>query len=155
MHGPPIIPDESEKRLWQSVEELEILNNWRESVLAYADIGVFDWPMDSETLYISPTNKRMLGYEESEIADTYAGWLGLIEADRQSEVEKKIQDALDSDSSSYNTLHRMQHKGGSTVWVLFRSRILRNPDGKACRMLGAAIEISDLRQQLADAFPAG
>jgi len=150
MHGPPYIPTESERLLWEAVEELEILDNWREFVLAHADIAVLDWPLEGDSLYMSPTYKRLLGYDDRDLGDTFNDWLQLIHPDDRNGIERAVRDAIAGKQDNYNALHRMQHETGNIVWVLFRSRILRNPNGQAKRMLAAAIEITDLKRQFTE-----
>ena len=77
---------------------------------------------DGELIYISPSIRDFLGYEEREI-NTTEFWHGLFhETDRQSYIEKLESDRENRIAFSYYT-YRQQHKDGHFLW--FETKIRR------------------------------
>jgi PAS domain-containing protein len=48
-------------------------------------------------------------------------------------------------------VHRVTRRDGSSGWILFRARITPNDAGDSNRLLGAVIDISDIRQAIDNA----
>ena len=76
--------------LEQTIAELEALDDWNTLVLAEAEIGVFDWPLHSHELYLSPIFKRMLGYNAHELPDSLQTWLSHIHPDDYERVTSSL-----------------------------------------------------------------
>ncbi len=51
----------SETRLMQTIADLEVIDDWYSIILKNAGIGIFDWPLDRNRLYLSPSFTSMLG----------------------------------------------------------------------------------------------
>ena len=138
--------------LEQTIAELEALDDWHSIVLARADIGIFDWPLQSDTLYLSPSFKKMLGYRDHEFGNSLNDWLKNIHVDDRDRVSSEIELALCDGSEKYRAMHRMKHRNGNSIWFLFRASILRSDDGMPTRMIGAVIDVTDFKNHLFQTF---
>ena len=104
--------------------------------------GVFDWDMENDTIYFSPTWKRMLGYSNDEIDNLFSEWEKRVHPDDLQKSYEKVQAYLDAKTEFYENQHRLQHKDGSWVWILARGKAKFNKEGKAFRFVGTHTNIT-------------
>lgn len=108
--------------------------------------GIWDWQMESDTVYFSPRWKQMLGYEDDELSNEFSTWLGLIHPDERAYVRATLQDYLDGNLPSYIVEHRLRAKDGGYRWILARGTVLRDAGGKPYRMAGSHTDIDELKR---------
>ncbi len=109
-------------------------------------VGLWDWNMVEDVVYFSPQWKRMLGYEEHEVEDAFAGWKGLWHPDDADAIERAIDNYLSGKTSEYEIEHRMRHKNGSWRWILTRGDIVKDSEGKPLRWVGTNLDITDRKK---------
>ena len=105
--------------------------------------GLWDWHIPSGKVYFSPRYKSMLGYEDSEIENTFAGWERLVHPDDLPLAKKKVNDYHEGRIPVYELEHRLLQKDGTYRWVLARGTVLRGADGKVVRMSGSHTDINE------------
>jgi PAS domain S-box-containing protein len=111
-----------------------------------ADDGLMDWNIASGEVYFSPRWKEMLGYTEADIPPCLEEWVKRIHPSDRSYVLTMLQRHLDGDTSLYRLEHRLRHKDGSYRWVLARGASLRDANGKAYRLAGWHVDITESKQ---------
>ena len=77
-----------------------------------------------------------------------------IHADDRDSVEGEMRAAVSTGKASFQRVHRVTRKDGTDGWILFRGKVTPGEEGRSTRLLGAVIDISDIRQQIAEATPA-
>ncbi|PBC07220.1 EAL domain-containing protein [Mesorhizobium sp. WSM3859] len=118
--------------------------------LERAHLGLWDWNLSTGDCYYSPTWSKMLGYEESELANTSDLWLKLTHPDDRQRAQESGDRHIAGLVDSIETELRLRHKDGHWVWVLDRGGIVeRDPDGKPLRLMGVQTDIT--RQKEAEA----
>ncbi|MBP7461899.1 MAG: PAS domain S-box protein [Candidatus Delongbacteria bacterium] len=115
--------------------------------LENANAGLWDWDMIHDEVYFSPLWKRMLGYDDSEVENSFNGWKNLWHPDDTSQIEEAMTDCLDGRVSSYQVIHRLRHKNGEWRWILTRGGILRDESGKPYRWIGTNMDITDEKER--------
>lgn len=128
-------------------EKLRLEFNLLETVLETILAGYWDWRIPDHHFYMSPGLKRMLGYDDAELADTPESWQSLIVVD-------DLQDVLDcfdrhvqsrGEEPYYNEM-RCRHKNGSIVWVINVGKVIDWDDsGQPLRMIGCHVDITTLK----------
>ncbi len=89
----------------------------------------------------------MLGYDPEEGFTDRETWLERVHPEDKDSVVQKIQAALRSDSTPYHYEARLRHADGSFRWVSVSGRMLaRTRDGKASRLLGVMVDITERKQ---------
>ncbi|RLT04168.1 MAG: PAS domain S-box protein [Planctomycetota bacterium] len=146
MIAPSIYHPQAE--LEQMIAELEALDDWNSQVMAETEIGVFDWPLRSHELYLSPIFKRMLGYSDHELPDSLQAWLSHIHADDYDRVTSALDHAVRSGARKFQTVHRAKHRDGTTPLFLIKASIVRSSQGTPTRMLGAVIDLTSVTKEL-------
>ncbi len=146
MIAPSVYQPQAE--LEQTIAELEALDDWNTLILAEAEIGVFDWPLHSHELYLSPIFKRMLGYREHELPDSLNAWLSHIHPDDYDRVTSSLDQALHNGARKFQTVHRAKHRNGTSPLFLVKASIIRCNNGSPTRMLGAVIDLTNVMPDL-------
>lgn len=119
-------------------------------VLEGANMGWWDWDIEKNIVYFDPKWWAIIGYENTEIsahADYQEVFHSQIIHPNDVEITNKIfSDALVSSTANYEIEYRLQHKKGHYVSVLSRGHILRDPSGKAVRISGTNMDLTQIRQ---------
>ncbi len=134
--------------LEQTIADLEALDDWNSLILAEAEIGVFDWPLHSHELYLSPIFKRMLGYCEHELPDSLQAWLDHIHPDDYARVTADLDRAVRNGARKFQTVHRAKHRNGTSPLFLVKASIVRSNNGTPTRLLGAVIDLTTVTRDL-------
>ena len=108
-----------------------------------ANDGLWDWDLKTDHIYYSPRWKQMLGYLEDEIGETSEEWFKRIHPDDLNRLKAEIAAHLEVLAPHFENEHRMLHRDGSYLWMLSRALAVRDPDGKAYRLVGSQTDITD------------
>jgi PAS domain S-box-containing protein len=128
--------------------ELLVQRRIYEQILEQSLAGYWDWDIPAGNEYLSPTFKKMFGYEDHEIENKAASWQALIFAEDLPGVHEKFNLHVQSRGKYpfYNEV-RYHHKNGSTVWVICTGKVIEwDESGKPERMIGCHIDITERRK---------
>lgn len=118
-----------------------------ELALHGADLGVWDWNVQSDDVVFNDRWVKMLGYEVGEIEHHPSSWGKLVHPEDLPRVEEALQGHLDGRSGNYEAEYRMRSKTGSWVWVLDRGRVVeRDQEGRPLRAAGTHLDITDRKE---------
>ena len=102
-------------------------------------VGVWDWDMKTNEIYVDPRLKALLGYEEDEIPNHLDHWNKLVHPEDSDEMGRRIADHVEGWAPQFEFEHRMIHKDGSVRWILARGNVIRDEEGQPYRMIGTDI----------------
>jgi PAS domain S-box-containing protein len=105
--------------------------------------GVWDWDLRTETVYLSPRWKSMLGYADDELPGHYETWTGNLHPDDAEAVQKRMDGYLKREFEDYEIEYRMRHKDGSYRWILARGVALFDDSGEPYRVAGSHSDITE------------
>ncbi|OGO98270.1 MAG: hypothetical protein A3E00_06810 [Curvibacter sp. RIFCSPHIGHO2_12_FULL_63_18] len=109
-----------------------------------ASVGVWDWDIEHDIWYASPTYYTMLGYAPEEGPGDRALWLSRVHTEDRAGIEAQIRAALDKASDNYQYEGRLLHADGNYRWVHVIGRVLeRDSDGKPLRLMGVRLDITE------------
>jgi two-component system, sensor histidine kinase and response regulator len=111
-----------------------------------ANDGLYDWDLISDEVYYSPRWKSMLGYENTELPNTFSVWESLVHPDDLDKSWKMLSAFLEGKRDNFNIEFRMLHKDGHWVDILSRATMEFSGDGTPIRVVGTHVDISDNRQ---------
>ena len=111
-----------------------------------ANDGLWDWDLETNTVYFSVRWKAMLGFAEHEIGDRPDEWLERVHAKDVASLLAKMSDHLEGRTHDLENEHRVQHSDGGYRWVSIRAIAVRDEDGKAIRLVGAHTDINSERE---------
>ncbi len=109
-------------------------------------LGFFDLNFQKNEVYYSPTWKRMLGYTDVALPNTYETWLNLIHPDDSSAAPDRQARAGATGTRQFSLEFRMRHADGHYVWVQSVGLQIFGPNGALQRVMGAHLDIADRKE---------
>jgi len=107
--------------------------------------GVWDWDLRADRIYFSTRWHSMLGRTNSETISSPSKWLQLVHPRDLKRLKAEIDTQLNGSAVHFENEHRLRHADGGYRWVLVRAIIVRDHDGRPCRMVGSQTDISYCR----------
>ena len=90
--------------------------------------------------------KRQLGYAEDEIGEDFGEWEQRVHPDDLARARSTALTYVADPWPNYEQEYRMRHKDGTYRWILTRAALVYNEDGRAMRMLGSHIDITEKKR---------
>jgi len=123
----------------QQLQESEL--RWRFALESSAQ-GLWDWDAKRETIYFSPTWKRLFHYEDADDR-VLTDWHQRVHPADLPEVLDRLARHHAGELPVFEHEYRVKRGDGTYVWILDRSMVLsRLPDGTPQRMIGTHTDIS-------------
>lgn len=138
------------KRLAEAEKKLQdqqlLFDNILESTLA----GYWDWYIQEEYEFMSPTFKAMFGYQDHEVPNHPSWWQQNIHPDDLPKVFDLFNKHVKSKGKvPYLNEVRYFHKDGSIIWVFCRGKIIEwDSEGNPKRMVGCHVNITPLKNAM-------
>ncbi|NRA28605.1 MAG: PAS domain-containing protein, partial [Opitutales bacterium] len=107
--------------------------------------GYWDWDLNSNAEYLSPSFKRLFGYEDHEMENHATSWQKIIHPD-DLKLALVAFEGHTQRGEPFAVPVRYFHKDGGIVWVLFRGVALKNSKGDFYRMIGTHTDITELKE---------
>ncbi|NOU10566.1 MAG: PAS domain S-box protein [Nitrospira sp.] len=107
------------------------------------NIGIWDWDLNSNDVYLSPEWKRQLGHEDHELGNTFQEWESRIHPEDHDRALGAIEAYLSGRESQLEIEHRLRHKDGSYRWILARGTMIKNEAELSSRMVGIHLDVTD------------
>lgn len=115
--------------------------------MATSDI-VWDWNMATGDLYINQSFTRVFGYELDDTVSPSQLWRDSLYPEDRERILASQAAAIQSPSVSFwEDSYRFVKKCGEIAYVTDRAVIIRDGEGRAVRMVGAAQDITERRRQ--------
>ena len=111
--------------------------------------GIWDRNIITGEVFRSTRWKQMLGYEDSEIPNTWEAWSTRIHPDDLERVMAANHSHIHGIMPYYSVEYRLQCKDGSYKWIQDRGQALWDAQGNPVRMVGSHADISE--RKLAEA----
>jgi len=129
---------QAEEALWQSEERYEL-------AIRAAQVGVWDWDVQSNEFHLDPNLKAILGYSDREIPNNIEVWSGYVHPDDKQAVMDAFQAHIDGKTPEFVFEHRMLHKDGTIRWIMARGTAIRDAQGRPIRVVGTDTDITKLK----------
>jgi PAS domain S-box-containing protein len=111
--------------------------------------AVWDWDLVSDGRWWNEGVQTLFGYAPEQIGPDVAWWYELIHPEDRERVVTDIHAAIDGGAESWTAEYRYRRVDGSYAHVFDRGYVLHEADGRATRMIGAMMDITE-RKQLED-----
>jgi len=127
-------------RLVDALRESE--KRWQYA-LEGSELGVWDWDVVQDTLFVSKKWKQQLGFQDEELEGSRQEWEGRVHPDDFSRVRSTLQKHLDGNSEVYSVSHRLKCKDGKYRWFLAQGKIMESDaQGRPTRVIGTHLDIT-------------
>ncbi len=127
-----------ERELWQSQERLR-----RGQI--YANIGTWDWNVQTGDLFWTERIGPLFGYPEGALETSYENFLAAVHPDDRQAVIDAVNACLERDVP-YEIEHRVVWPDGTVRWLLERGAVVRDAQGRPLQMLGVVQDVHDRKQ---------
>lgn len=139
-----------QRRLRKAMEarasELALSEARLELALEASGVGLWEWDLRTNRVFYSRSWKRQIGYEDHEISDSFDEWRTRVHPDDLDRMLRTVQAFVQEPWPNYEVEFRFRHKDGDYRWILTRAELKRDAQGRAERMLGCHIDITDLKR---------
>ncbi|HIK14695.1 MAG TPA: PAS domain S-box protein [Leptolyngbyaceae cyanobacterium M33_DOE_097] len=111
-----------------------------------ARVGVWEWHLTTNQIYIDPNVKALAGYTNEEFPSDIEHWLQIAHPEDRDRIMSVVKDYLTGKIPELAFEHRIVHKNGSMIWVLVRGELLCDEQGNPKCLIGTNTDISELKQ---------
>lgn len=115
---------------------------YRLAIQAVAGI-IYDWDVKLGTVDLSPGFVDLIGFHPEEVDHSPEFWIGRIVEEDREETTRRMREAIDSDATTFEAQYRVLHRDGSVRHVWDRSRLHRDEAGRATRVIGFTLDITE------------
>ncbi len=109
-------------------------------------LGFFDLNPQTGAARYSAAWKKVLGYVEAELSNTYTTWLDLIHAEDTAAAPDQIGRRQSAGSHPFDVEFRMKHQRGHYIWIHCLGLLVINSDSKVERVTGVIIDITERKE---------
>jgi PAS domain S-box-containing protein len=109
-----------------------------------ADLGLWEWDLRKDEIWVTPTRRAQLGFPVSgEI--TFEDLISRCHPDDRDKSRQTLRDAIEN-GKDYEAEFRRVLADGSLRWVAARGRVQVDEHGKPIRLLGVSMDITARKQ---------
>jgi len=140
-------------QLMRTSDQLQRSEEWLDLALEAARIALFDWDVVTDRVTWSRGVERVTGVPPAAQALDYGGFLARIVEEDRARVDEEVQHGLRSGSALLID-YRIRNPEGELRWISGRARVFRDADGRALRVAGSLVDVTEQRwaeQQQRDA----
>jgi diguanylate cyclase (GGDEF)-like protein/PAS domain S-box-containing protein len=123
-------------------EPIAAASRFTVAVLATGD-GVFEWDLEKDRLWLSDAWLALVGAEAA--GGSPAEWLDRVHPGERDALMSALRAHLEGQTPRFENEHRVRDQGGGWKWVLARGRATRNEAGKAVRLAGTMMDVTERR----------
>lgn len=111
--------------------------------------AVWDWDFATNGVVWNGALEESYGYARGEIDPTGDWWIAHIHADDRDRIYAGIHAAIDGDAESWTDEYRFKRGDGRYASILDRGHIIRDENGRATRMIGAMLDMTERQESRA------
>lgn len=135
--------DGLEKEVKNAVTQLALSEERYMLAAKGANDGLFDWNIESKSIYFSERWKEIIGYRDDEIPNTPNEWISRIHPDDLAKFNNAIESStLSPNDDHHECEYRIETKDRSYLWVLTRWTTLYDENNRTIRIVGSQSNIN-------------
>jgi diguanylate cyclase (GGDEF)-like protein/PAS domain S-box-containing protein len=157
-----LLPFESTRRLLQTEEgpiivaisrdvserlrseaRLRLSNERFETVSRATNDVVWDWNLLTSRIWWSDNFQKLFGYAPQDVGDTTESWTARIHPEDLARVKSEVDQAIASGAKAWAGEYRFRCEDGSYVDIFDRGLLMHDTTGRAVRMIGAMMDVSE------------
>src|SRR6266481_2109414 len=121
--------------------ELEISEKRLNLAADSANLGMWEWDIVNDEIWITDKGRAMLGFDSSEKLD-FDRFRSRLHLDDRESVLKAVDSSLGA-GAEYQSEYRVVLPDGQVRWIAGRGHVEFDGDGKPVRMRGASVDITE------------
>lgn len=131
-------------RLQQAM--LSSTQTWLQLAVQSAQIGLWEWDLQTNRVFFSPEWKAQIGYAADELVDSLTVWEELIHPDDRERCLNLLYRYLHRPWPDFALEFRLRHKNGSYRWIRSQAALIYDQHGRPTHMLGAHFDLTERKQ---------
>jgi PAS domain S-box-containing protein len=112
--------------------------------------AIWDWDFKTNFVLWNEALTTAYGHAPETVEPTGEWWIRHIHPDDRTRIDASIHAVIDGTGTDWTDEYRFQRADGTYADVFDRGHVIREPDGKPIRMIGAMLDLTRLRQAEAD-----
>ena len=112
--------------------------------------AIWDWDFATNHVTWNEALETVHGYAPDTVEPTGEWWIEQIHPDDRARVDHGIHAAIDGTADSWSDEYRFRRADGSYASIFDRGHIIRDDAGKAVRMIGAMLDLTERQQTRAE-----
>jgi PAS domain S-box-containing protein len=128
-----------DKRLRESEDRLRMAQR-------AGHMGVFDWNLQTGEVLLTPELEQLFGVPAGSFEGTYDAWAERVHPDDRAGVRQLLPRWMVCGSGDERWEHRILRPDGEVRWIEARGRLYRADVGRAVRIVGTEIDITDRKR---------
>ncbi len=130
---------EADARAVQDAAQHELAERYRLAALATND-AIWDWQLEDNHVIWNQALTTLFGHPGQEFDADW--WLDHIHPEDRARIETSIHAVIDGSGSSWTGEYRFRRADGSYAAIFDRGSVLRDARGRAVRMIGAMLDLT-------------
>ena len=127
----------------EAARDLLVERQRLDAVIEAAELGVWDWDIQSGQVIYNKRWAETIGYSLNEIQPTVETWENALFPDDLVRANKAVEAHCKGLTARYQADFRMRHKNGSIVWAQDRGQVVEfDAKGEAKRLMGVMLDVS-------------
>jgi len=127
-------------RAAQLARELEASDKRLNLAADSADLGLWEWDLNKDEIWVTPTRRAQLGFPVSGKI-TFEDLISRWHVDDRDKVREAVKDAIEN-GKDYEAEFRVVLADGSVRWIAARGRAQATGPGEPMRLLGVSVDIT-------------
>ncbi|CAN5822823.1 hypothetical protein BH11PSE3_BH11PSE3_39990 [soil metagenome] len=111
-----------------------------------AQFGAHEYDVVNNRTVRSPQLLAIFGATAGDAAATFEAGLDFVHPDDREATRNRKQQILTGSDDRYRIEYRVRRRDGQVRWVMDRGRVVRDPSGRALRVIGVVLDITDLKE---------
>ncbi len=115
--------------------------------LEVANLGLWDWNLNTDRVFYDERWGGMLGYSSDEIEPNLSAWARLVHPDDKDRVLEVVNNHFKGLTDQFKAEQRIRAKSGEWRWILALGKVIdENKDGSPARILGIHLDITESKR---------
>lgn len=107
---------------------------------------IWDWNLETDNVWWNDAVETYYGYRRETLEPDASSWSKRIHPEDLERVVQSIHDVLDGTDTKWVCEYRFLNANGKAHYVIDRGFVLRDDNGKAIRMLGSMVDVTEQRE---------
>ena len=129
----------SEEGIRKSNERFELLGK-------AANDAVWEWDLEANIIWANQTHQELFGLTTADPVPDDMEWKRRLHPDEREQIYQELQDTRASTQNYWVAEYRFRTENKGWIDIYARTYIERNMDGKAIRMIGSMVDITERKQ---------
>ncbi|HSR91788.1 MAG TPA: PAS domain S-box protein [Gemmatimonadales bacterium] len=105
---------------------------------------LWDWELERQEIWWAPTLRNLVGFQPHEFQGD--SWTRALHPEDRERIWAGLREAISGTGRLWSAEYRMRKRDGEYCHLLDRATILRDANGRAVRMVGAMMDVSERKE---------